>query len=328
MRKKPESLTEPLAPLDDRRMAAPPVDVLGDLLDTLRLDTLTYGRFELGARWGIQLPDDDRAYLIVVGDGDVRLEADGVQAPLKLVAGDVVLLPHGGAHRLRDAQASPVTLLGEDECRRVHAGQPIRRGADMPRTTLVIFALRFRAAHRTLSIRHLARSIHLAAGEPAASPGLAAAADLLLAESAAQRPGATLVMNRLADIVLIEVIRAYIAGRDCPAHSLRALSDPQIADALALVHRHPDRPWTVERLADAVALSRSVFAARFSELVGTPPGDYLARWRITKAAELLRQGTLTTTQIAARSGYHSEASFNRAFKRIQGTTPGAYRRRT
>jgi AraC-like DNA-binding protein len=88
----------------------------------------------------------------------------------------------------------------------------------------------------------------------------------------------------------------------------------------------PGHSWTVERLADAVALSRSAFASHFSTLVGTSPADYLTRWRMTKAAELLRDQALTTSQIAARSGYGSEASFNRAFKRLQGLTPGAYRR--
>jgi AraC-like DNA-binding protein len=327
MREAPESLTTRLAMPGDRTSADAATDVLRDLLDTLRLDTLVYGRFELGTPWGIQFPDDDPSYLIVVGRGDVRLEVEGVQAPLMLSAGDVALLPHGGTHRLREAEASPLTPLRERECLREHAAEPIRIGGDGRRATLVICAFRFRAAHRTLSIQHLARSIHIAASDPSASPGLAATAQLLIAESSSRRPGAAVVMNRLADILLIEVIRAHIASSDCPEHGLRALNDPPIASALALIHRHPEEPWTIERLANAVALSRSAFAARFSMRVGAPPPDYLARWRMTKAAELLRDGALAMSQIAARSGYRSEASFNRAFKRLEGVPPGAYRRR-
>ena len=225
--------------------------------------------------------------------------------------------------------------LRERECLREHAAPPIRIGGDGRRATLVICAFRFRAARRTPSIQHLARSIHIAASDPSASPGLAATAQLLVAESSSRRPGAAVVMNRLADILLIEVIRAHIASSDCPEHGLRALNDPPIASALALIHRHPEEPWTIERLANAVALSRcravalsrSAFAARFSTRVGAPPADYLARWRMTKAAELLRDGALAMSQIAARSGYRSEASFNRAFKRLEGVPPGAYRRR-
>jgi AraC-like DNA-binding protein len=150
---------------------------------------------------------------------------------------------------------------------------------------------------------------------------------LFIAESSSRAPGAAVVVNRPADILLVEAIRAYIAGTDCPQHGLRALGDPQIARALGLIREHPDEPWTVGRLAAAVALSRSAFAARFNALVGTSPAGYLARWRMTRAAGFLRDGNLTMSEIASHSGYRSEASFNRAFKRLEGVTPGSYRRR-
>jgi AraC-like DNA-binding protein len=108
---------------------------------------------------------------------------------------------------------------------------------------------------------------------------------------------------------------------------LRALSDRSIGKALALIHERPADGWTVEKLASAVALSRSGFAERFRALVGDPPLDYLARWRMTKAAELLRDSDLAMIDVAERVGYRSEASFNRAFKRLEGVTPGAFRRR-
>ncbi len=195
----------------------------------------------------------------------------GVQAPLVLSAGDVALLPHGGPHRLRDARGSALTPFGERECRRAQTCQPIRFGGHGRPTTLVVCAFRFRAAHHSLSIQRLARSIRLATGDPATSPALSASTQLLIEESASTKPGSTVVVNRLAGILLIHAIRTHLAGSQCAAHGLRAVADPQIGHALALIHGHPEKPWTVQSLGKAVSPSRSAFAARFSTLVGTSP---------------------------------------------------------
>src|SRR5258708_16494671 len=96
---------------------------------------------------------------------------------------------------------------------------------------------------------------------------------------------------------------------------------------MPVIRGRPAEPWTGESLGAAVALSRSGFAARFSELVGETPLEYLAQWRMTKAAQLLRDTDLSIGEVAERVGYQSEASFNRAFKRLERVTPGAYRRR-
>ena len=306
----------------------PATDVLAELLDTLRLATIMYGRFELGAPWGIQLPDDDVAHLVVVGRGAARLDVAGADRPVVLEAGDLALLPHGGAHALRDAAGSALRVLGPAECRRIRAAQPVRLGGAGAATTLVMGAFRFRTAHRSLSLQRLSRCVHIAADDPAASKWLPSTVRMLIAESSAVDPGAAIVVNRLADVLLVQAIRTFIARSDCGRHGLRALADPQIARALALIHERPGAPWTVESLAAAVTLSRSGFAARFSALVGAAPLEYLTRWRMTNAAKLLRESDLAMIDVARRAGYQSEASFNRAFKRCEGMTPGTYRRRS
>jgi AraC-like DNA-binding protein len=301
-------------------------DVLADLLDTVRLAALMYGRFELGAPWGLQCPDTDLAHLVVVGRGSVHLEVDGGAAPIALSAGDLALLPHGGAHALRDAPGSPLHALGQRECARVHTTEPMVLGGDGARTTLVIGAFRFGAAGRTLLFEQLPRVIHVAAHEPAVSPWLVSTVQLFIAESASRNPGASVIVSRLADVLLVQAIRSHISGTDCQERGLRALVNPQIGKALSLIHERPADPWTVESLASAVALSRSGFAARFTALVGEPPLEYLARWRMTKAAQLLRESELSMDEVAQRVGYQSKPSFNRAFKRWQGIAPGAFRR--
>ncbi|MDC0714394.1 AraC family transcriptional regulator [Stigmatella sp. ncwal1] len=302
-------------------------DVLADVLDTMRLSTLIYGRLELEAPWGIQFPGTEAAHIVVVARGGALLEFEGSGTPMALSAGDLALLPHGGSYSLRDAKDSPLHAMEVGACQRAHAlGAPLRLGGTGARSTLVTGAFQFGTAPRTLLFEKLPRVIHVAADSSVAGPSLASAVQLLISESTSTRPGATVVMSRLADILLVQAIRTHIAVGGCQKHGLCALADPQIAKALSLIHERPAESWTVESLAAAVALSRSGFAARFSSLVGDPPLEYLARWRMTKAAQLLRESTLPLSEVAEHAGYHSEASFNRAFKRWEGIAPGAYRR--
>ncbi|KRR24827.1 AraC family transcriptional regulator [Bradyrhizobium lablabi] len=302
-------------------------DVLTDLLDTMRLGTLVYGRLELGAPWGFQLPDRGAAHIVVVGRGSARLEVDGRRAPLNLSAGDVVFVPRGGSHILRDSKGSALFAFGESECRSFRDTRSVKLSRGGLQTVLVVCAFQFRAAHSTFSMQRLARSIHVPATHAARPPWFASTVEQFVAESSSQEPGAMVVMSRLADVLLVQTIRFYIAGNECAAHGLRALSDRSIARALALIHERPADGWTVEKLAQSAGLSRSGFAERFRALVGDPPLEYLARWRMTKAAELLRDSDLAMIDVAERVGYRSEASFHRAFKRLEGVTPGAFRRR-
>jgi len=301
-------------------------DVLADVLDSMRLTTLMHGRFELGAPWGVQFPESPGAHIVVIARGSARLEVEGEAGASVLSAGDLALLPHGGGHTLRDAEGSPLHLLGGGECQRARGVGPIRLGGNGPRTTLVAGSFRLGAASRTPLFEGLPRVIHVTADDPETSPSLAAIVQLLITESASTSPGATVILSRLADILLVQALRTHIAARSCQEHGLCALADPQIRKALSLIHERHAEPWTVESLATAVALSRSSFAARFSELVGEPPLEYLARWRMTKAAQSLRESELPLSEVAASIGYQSEASFNRAFKRWGGVAPGAYRR--
>jgi AraC-like DNA-binding protein len=301
-------------------------DVLADVLDTMRLTTLMYGRFELSAPWGLQLPDSEAAHIFVVARGGAWLEVEGAPEPLSLSAGDLVLLPHGGAKTLRDTQASPLHILGTGECPRGRTGEPVRLGGNGARTTLVVGAFQFGVAPRTQLFERLPRAIHVAADDAEAASSLASTVQMFISESAARSPGASVVVSRLADILMVQAIRAYIARTDCKEHGLRALADPHIGKALGLIHERIAESWTVEGLAAAVALSRSGFAARFTALVGEPPLEYLARWRMTKAARFLRESDLSMSEVAGQVGYQSEASFNRAFKRWGGIAPGAYRR--
>jgi AraC-like DNA-binding protein len=149
---------------------------------------------------------------------------------------------------------------------------------------------------------------------------------MLASEMAEQRPGSGVVVNRLTDVLLVKMIRAHVEMNPDSCLEgpwLRAIFDPKIGLALRAIHGKVDMAWTVEALASAAGMSRSAFAAHFKDLLGQPPLEYVADWRMQKAVQLLHRGKGISE--AARSvGYESDAAFSKAFKRILGVTPSAY----
>jgi AraC-like DNA-binding protein len=266
------------------------------------------------------------ASLLVIARGSAQLEVERLKGPMVLSAGDVALLPNGDAHVLRDGKGSPLHVLGTGQCQRSTATNPLRLGGNGARTTLVAGAFRYGSGRGIPLFETLPSVIHISASDARVSPWLSSTVQLLIAESAARSAGGTVVVSRLVDVLFVQALRTYITNSSCKDCGLRALGDPHIGKALQLVHDRPAEAWTVEGLARAVGLSRSAFAARFTELVGEAPLAYVSRWRMTKAAELLRESNLSMLDVAERAGYRSEAAFNRAFKRHEGTAPARYRR--
>jgi AraC-like DNA-binding protein len=157
--------------------------------------------------------------------------------------------------------------------------------------------------------------------------GLAGAQDEVCEEIETPGPGTLLLMDRLADVLLVRVLRHYMAHADAHQRSwLTALVDPKIGRALSVMHANPEKPWTVTTLAREAGQSRSGFATRFRAAVGQSPMDYLARWRVEVGADLLVSEALTVGEAAARVGYETDAAFTRVFKRQFGTPPARYRR--
>ena len=134
-------------------------------------------------------------------------------------------------------------------------------------------------------------------------------------------------LAKLSELMFVDALRRYVQALPPERRGwLAGVRDPQVGRALALIHGDPEKPWTVEELARAVAMSRSAFAERFAALVGGPPMQYLLRWRLALAAQALRATDEAIARIAARSGYESDAAFNRAFKREFGLPPARYRK--
>ena len=149
---------------------------------------------------------------------------------------------------------------------------------------------------------------------------------LMAREARDPEPGGETVVTRLADVLVIQAIRSWLLG-DAAADVawLRALRDPEVGSAMGLMHREPSRDWTVPALAARVGMSRSGFAARFTEAVGETPMSYLGRVRMRTARELLGAPGATIASVSSRVGYESEAAFSRAFKKIMGVAPGSHK---
>jgi AraC-like DNA-binding protein len=307
----------------------PPADPLAEALQFLRMNGAFYCRSELSAPWGLTLPAmPGYIWFHVVTSGRLWLEADDAEDRL-LQQGDLALVPHGEGHCLRSDRGVEAPGILDLERELVSDRYEIlRHGGGGSPTGLICGAVRFdHPAARNL-VEILPTSIYLQAAETPPLNWMQSTLSLMAAEAKELRPGSEAVITRLGDILVIQAIRSWIES-DAAAQTgwLGALKDRQIGRAISLIHRDPSQNWTVASLADEVAMSRSAFAGRFTELVGEPAMQYVARWRMQLAVSMLEDEEVTVGQLADRLGYRSEAAFSRAFKRIIGVSPGSAGRR-
>lgn len=302
-------------------------DPLGEALHSMRMSGAFYGRSELSASWGLALPAfHGYLWFHVVTSGGCRLETEGAE-PALLEPGDLALVPHGEGHRLRGEPGAATPSIFELEREHVSDRYEIlRHGGGGAPTSMVCGAVRFDHPAALNLVGLLPRMIHVAASSSPRTEWMQSTLRLMAAEATERRPGGEAVITRLSDVLVVQAIRSWL--ETAPAAQtgwLGALQDHQIGRAITLIHRDPARDWTVASLADELAMSRSAFAARFTELVDEPAMQYVARWRMHLAVSALKEGA-TVGELANRVGYRSEAAFSRAFKRIVGSPPGAVRR--
>jgi AraC-like DNA-binding protein len=303
-------------------------DALSEVLQDLRLVGASYCRSEFNAPWGLEFPPDEGAVFHFVAEGSCWLKTSSGET-LRLESGDVVLLPHGAGHSLRDQLNSPTKRIHE-VIDREQVGETtyrMRVGGTGTRSLLVCCAVGFEEASVHPLLELMPEVLHVRGGG-SDDPSLLPLLEAMALEIGNQRVGAATVMTRLADIVITRVVRGWADSRtEDTTGWLAAIRDPQIGKALAAFHRRPSQAWSVVSLAAAANLSRSIFSERFAAVLGTPPAAYVARWRMHLAGTWLRAKRLTVSEVATRLGYESEASFSRAFKRFMGASPSTFRQR-
>jgi AraC-like DNA-binding protein len=305
-----------------------PADPLGEALHFLRMNGAFYCRSELTAPWGLTLPPmPSYLWFHVVTVGRCLLETDEGE-PRLLQPGDLALVPHGTGHRLRsDPDARVPGILDLERELVSDRYELLRHGEGGAPTTLICGAVRFESPAARNLVEILPATLHVEASAAPETAWLQSTLRLMAAEARELRPGGEAVITRLGDILVIQAIRSWLET-DPAARTgwLGALQDRQIGRAISMIHRDPARAWTVASLADELAMSRSAFAARFTELVDEPAMQYVTRWRMHVALNALKEEGATVAELAHRLGYRSEAAFARAFKRVIGLPPGAVKR--
>ncbi|MEU9863674.1 AraC family transcriptional regulator [Streptomyces sp. NPDC047971] len=305
------------------------MDVVSDAIATVRTGQPSSDRVRVSGTWCARLAPYDGAGFHVVLEGACWLLPDG-GSPVRLGVGDAVLLPHGTGHVIADSPADAATVAravpfeqwAEARARRGSTEPPEPSSRGQVEMLCGKYRLDRSRPHPLMAeLPHLVHLPHRVGGDP----GLRAAIDLLGSELTAQRPGHGIAVPSLVDLLLVYMIRSWVGQGSSGAWSA-VLGDPVTAAAVRALHADPAAPWTNDRLADAAGVSRPTLARRFRTLVGRPPMAYLAWWRLTLAARLLRDTQESLTVVARRVGYGSPYAFSHAFSREFGTTPGRYRK--
>jgi AraC-like DNA-binding protein len=323
------------------------VDVLSDVLRAVRLTGAVFFDFEMSSPWVVEAPPSREIagkvmpgaamvieyHLIARGNGWGHAVG---QEPIRLREGDLLLFPRGDAHVLSSA---PGLRDRPDLSKfvRPSPSQPLPivyelggGGPDRARIVCCFLGCDERPYNPLLAA--LPATIHIPSRPAGAAPSESGWLATLLSAAAKESdgddaaPGGQNVLERLSELIFVEAIRRYIASLPPDQTGwLAGLRDSVVGEALRAIHAGPAEPWTVERLARSAGASRSVLAERFTEMVGQPPMQYLALWRMQLASRLLAAGGRVAA-VAASAGYESEAAFSRAFKKVMGQSPAQWRR--
>jgi AraC-like DNA-binding protein len=315
------------------------LDPITDIFRTMRVTAFGQHRLEATAPWGLiggkeseerVRPSDnkvlptDLAHFAMLSRGNCWLSVEGLPEPVPLTGGDCFLLARNTPIVMRDSPRTRPRSSFREIAAQANSNVAYYGGGGAP-TTIVCGSFSFDRASLK-PITQLLPGFILIKADQARTLALHSTMQALASEMAEQAPGLEVVATRLAEVLFIQILRAYIAsGVEWRNRGwLRAIFDPQIGIALNAIHNSVNTPWTVESLAEAAGMSRSAFAAHFKEVLGQTPLQYVPEWRMQKATQLLQQRDKKLIDVARSVGYESDAAFSKAFKRVVGANPSDY----
>jgi AraC family transcriptional regulator, alkane utilization regulator len=333
------------------------MDVLSDVLRVVRLSGAVFFTADFSSPWSLEspipemlasavMPEAECVVLFhILVDGECEVLCEG-HPRTTMNSGDVIVFPRGDQHTMRSHGAgtpTPLTSIfspgGHDEPPQLSYGGGGRTSRFVcgylncdQRFSPLVEALPTMLLVRSRDDYAAIEAIDAQGTCPTVVPQgsgtwLGTTLKFTINEARAARPGNAAMLGRLTELMFVEILREYM--QRLPTRQggwLASLNDPHVGRALRLLHANPVRNWTVDELAREVAVSRSVLAQRFTELVGEAPMKYLAGWRMQLAKQMMREGTRNIQDVATRVGYESEAAFNRAFKRATGSPPATWRK--
>ncbi len=319
-------------------------DPLSEVLRTVKLTGALFFLVDATSPWGVEVPHAREfapiilpgaqhvvSYHIVLKGSGYASVAD--EAPVRFAAGDIIVFPHADPYAMLSRPGQAPELTPEASLaffREMAAGRlpfVVQEGGGGPeRAQFVCGFLGCDVRPFNPLLEMLPRLLHITRPAGGQNDLLDRLLDLTLAEAQVRNPGSESIRLGLSELIFIEVVRRYVATRGVDETGwLAGLRDPVVGRALALLHERPAEDWTLEALARSAGVSRSVLADRFAQVVGYPPMQYLARWRMQLAARQLSDGSKKIAAIGRELGYESEAAFSRSFKRIAGVSPAAWR---
>jgi AraC-like DNA-binding protein len=314
------------------------MDVLSEVLRVVKLDGAVFFLGEFSSPWSFRTPPSSTVapylssaaghviiyHLVTEGRGFAQLE-DGERVPLE--AGDIVIFPHGDAHILENGPRIKTVDNSKELVRILSQSLKLSRlGGGGEITKFVCGYMTCEPRLAQIFLGGLPPLFKVNIRNDAAGRWLENSIRFSVSEADASRAGSEAVLAKLSEALFVETLRRYIALLpEQQTGWLAGARDLEVGKALAMMHRHPARPWTIAALAKEAGISRSVLAERFRHYLGEPPMSYLTHWRLQLGAQMLTSTSYSVAQIAPEVGYESEPAFNRAFKREFGLPPARFR---
>jgi AraC-like DNA-binding protein len=299
------------------------MDILAEVLDRVRLGGTLLFRFELGHPWSLALPERPYALFHYLCRGSATLVLEQGRK-IGMTKGDFVVVTRGEPHLIySDRRTKPLRIGDLDR----NAGRlvSVRHGSSVQPLSKMICGNFTVSRPSSGSVLELLPPVLLLKPTPDRD-WLGLILERMASESAIERPGQSVALSRLTEVLFVEVLRSWIKSlRPGEGGWLGAMADPHIGPALQLIHEQPDHPWTLRDLGQRVGLGRSAFSARFTKLVGQPMHRYLIARRMAEAAFLLESSDEGIARIATRVGYETATAFSKLFQRHHGLSPGRYR---
>jgi AraC-like DNA-binding protein len=300
------------------------MDPLDDAFSAMRVRESLYARLDASAPWAVRFREGKAARFGLVISGACWLTTEAPAQSIRLEAGDCYVILDGSTYTLGDdPRSKPLNCF--DVVPRLVDGAVSIGGGGTPATVVTGWFVYDELGARPLTAL-LPRVLHTRV-DRYRTDILKATLELLAKETERPGVGTGVVISGLADILFVQAIRSHLSqANEGDVGGLAALSDPRIGAAMRALHGKPAEPWTVEKLAGIANMSRSAFAARFQAQLGEAPLEYLTRWRMFRAGVLLRSTERSLASIAHEVGYESDAALSKAFSRVVGMAPGAFRK--
>jgi AraC-like DNA-binding protein len=303
------------------------MDLLSDILESIRLKKLKaviYPKITVSKNsWGIDVPEDNSSQFWRLLKGTCYLKVNG-EAAIKMKEGEIFFIPHGASHQISGNPKNkcvPAAQYGKA----LRNGAPLFKGSD-EETVLMGGHFEIDPSFKHPFINSLPKLMHITAMQSELCFWLNNVAIFMNDEISEEQAGTKVILARLADIIFVLIVRAYLNQENIEQGFLMALKDERISSSLKNMHEFPEKEWTIEQLATTAGMSRSLYSKEFKKSVGETPLGYLTNWRIIKSKEFLLATKENISEVAAKVGYQSEAAFNRVFKANVGVTPAIYRR--